>query len=98
MVLKPGSHANEFTFVLEHRSMASFDFCSSSNTFVSCTVVTRTHARTHTHVYMRLDILAGMNIKTTVVLDVRPCCVVKLHCVLSRKIDPNAYAPRDIGG
>ena len=58
------------------------------------------HARTHTHthVYMRLDILAGMNIKTTVVLDVRPCSVVKLHCVLSRKIDPNAYAPRDIGG
>jgi len=30
----PESHANEVTFVLEHRSMASFDFCSSSNTFV----------------------------------------------------------------
>ena len=28
-------------------------------------------ARTHMFVYMRLDGLAGMNIKTTVVLDVR---------------------------
>ena len=75
MVLKQESHANEVMFVLEHRSMASFDFCSSSNTFVLCATVTRTHTHTHTHthmyVYMRRDVLAEMSIKTTVVLDVR---------------------------
>jgi hypothetical protein len=67
----------KLTFVLEHRSMTSFDFCSSSNnTFVLCTTVTRTHTHTHMYVYMRRDDLAGMNIKNTDVLDVRQSCTV----------------------
>ena len=31
----------------------------------------RAHTHTHMSVYMRLDVLAGLNIKTTVVLDVQ---------------------------
>jgi hypothetical protein len=49
------------------------------------------------YVYMRLDVLVGMIVNTTVVLDVMPCIVVKLRRVMSQKIDPNIYTPRDIG-
>jgi hypothetical protein len=90
MALKPGSHANEVTFVVEHRSMASFDFCSSDNTFVLCTTVMCTHA--HVCVY-EIRCSCGDEYKDYGCFG----CAVKLHCAVFQKIDPNTYSPRDNG-
>ena len=50
------------------------------------------------YVYMRLNVLAEMNVNTATVLGVMPGSAITLHCVVSQKIDPNTYSPRNTSG